>query len=198
MATLRKACFLDRDGVLIEEENYLSDPARARLCDGVVKALARLHASGYLLVVVSNQSGVARGYFTMRAVEAVQSRIAKLLAGRGVVVDAWYNCPHHPEGSVPELAIDCECRKPKPGMLLKAAQDLGIDLKASFMIGDRLSDIEAAFNAGCPAAALVATGHGSEQDLSNPVFKRAVLARNASDAVEQLLRLPLDICPSVP
>jgi D-glycero-D-manno-heptose 1,7-bisphosphate phosphatase len=94
----RKACFLDRDGVIIEEENYLSDPAKARLCPGAAEALKLLREAGYLLVVVSNQSGVARGYFTMKEVEAVRERIESLLAEARAGVDAWYHCRTIPRG----------------------------------------------------------------------------------------------------
>lgn len=184
---LRRACFLDRDGVVIEEENYISDPGRVRLCEGIVPALKALHDADYLLVVVSNQSGIARGLFTMKALEAVQARVDKLLKAEGVAIDAWYNCPHHPKGSIPEYSIDCDCRKPRPGMLLKAVKDLSLKIDRCFMIGDKISDIEAGFNAGCRSAALVLTGHGSEQNLSATILKRAIVSDNVQDAVAKLL-----------
>ena len=184
---LRKACFLDRDGVLIEEENYLSDPEKARLCKGAGQALLRLREAGYALVVVSNQSGVARGYFTMKEVEAVQSRIAELLAKEGASIDAWYNCPHHPKGKVEGFAIDCECRKPNPGMILRAAKEMSLDIASSILIGDKLSDIEAGLNAGCKACALVLSGHGSEQDLNADAAKKAILASGIDEAASKLL-----------
>ena len=184
---LNKACFLDRDGVIIEEENYLSDPGKARLCQGVIPALKELRKAGYLLVVVSNQSGVARGLFTMKAMEAVQFRVDKLLKAEGVIVDGWYNCPHHPKGAIPELSIDCDCRKPRPGMLFKAAKDLYISLEKSMLIGDKISDIEAGFNAGCRLAALVKTGHGAEQNLSATILKRAIVVDDIASAVKELL-----------
>ena len=184
---LRRACFLDRDGVVIEEENYISDPGKVRLCEGIAPAIKALQAADYLVVVVSNQSGVARGLFTMKALEAVQARVEKLLRAEGVVVDAWYNCPHHPKGTVPEYSIDCDCRKPRPGMLLKAVKDLSLKIDRCLMIGDKTSDIEAGFNAGCRTAALVMTGHGAEQNLSATILKRAIIADNVSDAVDKLL-----------
>ncbi len=184
---LRRACFLDRDGVVIEEENYLSDPGRVRLCAGVVQALKDLRAADYLLVVVSNQAGIARGLFSMKALEAVQARVDKLLKAEGIIIDGWYNCPHHPKGTVPEYSKDCECRKPRPGMLLQAAKDLSLKMDRCFMIGDKVSDIEAGFNAGCRSAALVLTGHGKEQNLSATIMKRAIVADNISGAVEKLL-----------
>lgn len=163
----KKACFLDRDGCLIEEENYLSDPAKVRLCPGVPEALRLLEKKGYLRIVVSNQSGIARGYFSRDQLHAVERRINELLAEYGVRIDAWYYCPHHAEKSIlPEYALDCGCRKPKPGMLLRAAEDFSLDIKQCVMIGDRITDIQAGRNAGCRAEALVRTGYGASEDLS--------------------------------
>jgi len=184
---MRKACFLDRDGVLIEEENYLSDPEKVRLCHGAAEAIRALRAAGYAIVVVSNQAGVARGYFKIESIASVEAAIAALLAKEGVSVDAWHYCPHHPKGKIPEYSIDCDCRKPAPGMLLKAAKEMGLDLSASMMIGDKLSDVEAAFNAGCQKAALVRTGHGLEQDLSSPLAARSILTDDILDAAKKLL-----------
>jgi len=160
-----RACFLDRDGVLIHEENYLADPAKARLIPGAAEAVKLAHEQGYKVIVVSNQSGIARGYFTMAQLKAVEARIDELLAAEGAALDANYYCCHHPKGSVPELAVDCDCRKPKPGMLLQAERDFDVDPAHSFMIGDKTDDLNAGFAAGCAAAALVRTGHGSEQDF---------------------------------
>lgn len=164
--TMNKACFLDRDGVLIEEENYLSDSAKVRLCPRVPEALRLLRAAGYKLILTSNQSGIARGYFTVEQLHAVEEKIAVLLADEKAALDGIYYCFHHVSGSVAEYAIDCECRKPRPGMLLRAAQDFDLDLPGSFMIGDKTTDLEAGFNAGCLSGALVRTGHGAEQDLA--------------------------------
>lgn len=184
---IRKACFLDRDGVIIEEENYLSDPAKVRLCAGAVEALKALRAAGFLLIVVSNQAGIARGYYSMKELAAVQARVAELLEAEGARIDAWRNCPHHPKGKVPEHSFDCDCRKPKPGMLLSAAKELDVDLGASFIIGDKLSDVEAGLNAGCVAAALVLSGHGKEQDLSDGLLKKAFVAEGILPAAKALI-----------
>lgn len=147
--TLRKAVFLDRDGTLNIDKAYVGDPQDFELIDGVPQALKRLKDAGYILVVVTNQSGVARGYFTMQQVHELHHYLNQLLEPYGVAVDKFYFCPHHPtEGAEPFL-MDCECRKGKPGMLLKAAQELNIDLRSSFMIGDKKSDIEAGLAAGC-------------------------------------------------
>ena len=124
----RPAVFLDRDGTLVEEVPYLHDPGRVVLLGGVA-ALGRLAEAGYALVVVTNQAGVARGLYDEAAVEAVHRRLAELLAGAGVRLDAVLHCPHHPDGTVPGYAGACRCRKPGPGMLEAAAERLGLDLR---------------------------------------------------------------------
>ena len=115
----RKAVFLDRDGTLIVERNYLGDPAGVALLEGVPQALKQLSDAGFLLVMVTNQSGVARGFFTMDDVARVNGRVAELLEREGVRLDAVYICPHHEQGTVPEYAVSCACRKPKPGKRLE-------------------------------------------------------------------------------
>jgi histidinol-phosphate phosphatase family protein len=143
----RPALFLDRDGTLVEEVPYLHDPARVVLLGGV-GALAGVAAAGYALVVVTNQAGVARGLYDEATVDAVHRRLAELLAEAGVRVDAVLHCPHHPEGTVPGYARRCRCRKPGPGMLAAAADRLGLDLAASFMVGNHPTDVGAAVAAG--------------------------------------------------
>jgi histidinol-phosphate phosphatase family protein len=143
----RRAVFLDKDGTLIENIAFNVDPARIRLLPGVRPALAQLHAAGYLLIVVSNQSGVAHGYFPESALDDVWCALRRLVAP--VPLHAIYYCPHHPEGGVPGYNIACDCRKPYPGLLLHAAQANNIDLSASWLIGDILNDIEAGQRAGC-------------------------------------------------
>jgi D-glycero-D-manno-heptose 1,7-bisphosphate phosphatase len=143
----RPAVFLDRDGTLVEEVPYLHDPGRVVLLGGVA-ALGRLAEAGYVLVVVTNQAGVARGLYDEVAVEAVHRRLAELLAAVGVRLDAVRHCPHHPEGTVPAYAGACRCRKPGPGMLEAAAEQLGLDLGASWLIGNHPADMGAAVAAG--------------------------------------------------
>jgi D-glycero-D-manno-heptose 1,7-bisphosphate phosphatase len=138
----RVAVFLDRDGTLIEDAGYPRDPALVRLLPGAAKSLRALAASGLVLVVVSNQSGVGRGLVTSGEAAAVRERFEECLRAGGVRLHASYYCPHAPwEG--------CPCRKPSPGMLLRAAEDLGIDLGRSFLVGDKTSDVEAGRRAGC-------------------------------------------------
>jgi histidinol-phosphate phosphatase family protein len=133
------AVFLDRDGTIIRDEHYLNDPGRVVLIDGAASAIGRLRAAGYLVVVVTNQSGIARGLVTPLQYEAVQTRVAAMLASAGTALDGTYVCPHHPDvGGV------CACRKPAPGLYRQAAQEHGLDLSRSVLLGDRWRDIAAA------------------------------------------------------
>lgn len=180
---MKKACFLDRDGVLIEEVNYIKSPDQVKIIPGVFDALKKLREKGYLCIVISNQSGVARGYFKEGDVAKIQDRIDGFLTEKGLKIDGYYNCPHHPGGTVSEYKKDCDCRKPKPGLILKAAKEHSIDLSKSFMIGDKFSDIKAAENAGCHTAIMVRTGHGEEQISSRDTKDIRVVA-DIGEAVE--------------
>lgn len=151
---MRGAIFLDKDGTLIEDVPYNVDPALIRLMPGVGEVLRSLQEAGFALVVVTNQSGVARGLFPESALGGVEARLRELLAEDGVTLAGFYACPHHPEGTVPEYAQDCDCRKPGPGLLRRAAGELNLDLDASWMVGDILNDIEAGRRAGCRAVLL--------------------------------------------
>lgn len=157
----RDAVFLDRDGTLIEEVHYLAHAAQVRLIPGAADAIRRLNDLGVLVLVVTNQSGVARGYFPESRVAEIHERLSELLAETGAKIDAFYHCPHHPTEGVGEYRVACACRKPKPGMLLTAARDLDIDLARSWMIGDKPCDADAGRAAGCKTL-LVQTGHGKE------------------------------------
>ncbi|MHC4711778.1 MAG: D-glycero-beta-D-manno-heptose 1,7-bisphosphate 7-phosphatase [Planctomycetota bacterium] len=154
-----KAVFLDRDGTVNTEEDFLSDPEKLRLESGAVEGLKILRDAGFTLVVVSNQSGVARGLFSEDDVARISERLGHLLAEDGVNIERFYYCPHHPEGSEPEYSLQCQCRKPSPGMLLRAADELDIDPAASYMVGDRARDLEAGRRAGTQTV-LVKTGYG--------------------------------------
>jgi len=144
-----KAIFLDKDGTLVDDLPFNVEPRRITLCSGAgaaLRLLARLH---YRLFVVSNQSGVAFGHFAESALAGVGDRLQDLLFRERLSLDGVYWCPHHPEGKVAAYAHDCHCRKPMPGLLLKAAHEHGIDLRSSWMIGDILHDVEAGNRAGC-------------------------------------------------
>ena len=158
---MKKCVFVDRDGTIIVEKNYLSDPTGVELLPGAAEGLARLAGLGYLLVVVSNQSGIGRGYFSAAQVEAVHIRLDELLAAGGVRIDRYYYCPHRPDEG-------CACRKPATGMIDDAVRDLDINLSHSFMIGDNLCDLQLGKNAGITPV-LVRTGYGSELENEKAV-----------------------------
>jgi rfaE bifunctional protein nucleotidyltransferase chain/domain len=158
----RKAVFLDRDGTLIRERGYLKDPAQVELEQGAAEAVARLNRIGFAVVLVTNQSGVARGYFTEEDVASVHETVERLLEAEGARLDGLYYCPHYPEGVVQEYRRACTCRKPAGGMLLQAAADLGIRLEGSYMIGDKLTDADAARREGLTGI-LVRTGYGENE-----------------------------------
>ena len=153
------AVFLDRDGVIIEEEHHLARVEQVRLVAGCAAAIRRLNQAGLPVVVVTNQSGVARGLFPEERVEEVHAYIDNLLAEEGAFVWRYYHCPHHPTEGVGRYRVDCECRKPRPGMLRAAATDFGLDLRQSWLIGDTLTDLEAGAAVGCRTI-LVLSGHG--------------------------------------
>lgn len=149
----QKAIFLDRDGTINKYVGFLRDIDQFELIEGVAEAIKRINASGYLCIVVTNQPVIARGEVTVPQLEEIHNKMETLLGLEGAYIDGLYYCPHHPhkgfEGEIPELKFDCECRKPKPGMLLKATEDFNIDLSKSWMIGDGENDIKAGGNAGC-------------------------------------------------
>ena len=144
-----RALFLDRDGTLVHPRHYPSRPEELLLFEGVGPALARLRAAGFRLVVITNQSGLALGRFDAAALARMHDHLAAELAAQGAALDGIYHCPHHPQGVVAELARVCECRKPQPGLLLRAAAELGLDLPRSWFLGDILDDVEAGHRAGC-------------------------------------------------
>lgn len=156
----KPAVFLDRDGTINIEKDYLYRIDEFEFTPGAIEAIKLFNQSGYLVVVVTNQSGVARGYYSEADVETLHSHIDQQLQSQGGRVDAWYYCPHHVSGK-PPYNQECSCRKPLPGMLLKAAADHDIDLDRSWMVGDKLADIEAGQAAGCKPV-LVMTGYGVE------------------------------------
>ena len=151
------AIFLDRDGVINKEVNYLSNPDDFEFIEGSIEALKILMDKKYLLIVISNQAGIARGYFTEEDVEKIHGKMINILKENDVILDDIFYCPHHPD-----FTEECECRKPKPGMIFKARDKYNINLKKSYMVGDTLKDIEAGHNAQC-FTVLVLTGYGIEE-----------------------------------
>lgn len=173
------AVFLDRDGTINEDVGYLSEPDGLILIDGAVEAIKRLNDLGIKVIVISNQSGVGRGYYTDEHVVAVNKRLAEMLRSGGAHLDAVYFCSHHPD-------IDCECRKPKLGMANKAILEFGIEAACSYVVGDKVSDVGVARNMNAKGV-LVLTGQGSDEakELSeHPDF----IAKDLSEAVEWILK----------
>ena len=158
-APLRRAVFLDRDGTINVEKNYLHKIEDFEFIPGSPEAIKKLKDAGFLVIVVSNQAGIGRGYFDEEAVTKLHQHIQDELAAIGTAIDAFYFCPHHPEEGLGDYKVACDCRKGSPGMLLQAARDHDIDLEKSFMVGDKLADIEAGKRAGCKSI-LVLTGYG--------------------------------------
>lgn len=182
------AVFLDKDGTLVEDVPYNVDPARIELAAGAREGTQALHAAGYKLVVVTNQSGVARGHFERDALRGVEDRLGELL---GVPLAGFYDCPHHPDGTVANYAIECECRKPLPGLLTDAAGDLDLDLTRSWMVGDILNDVEAGHRAGCRTV-LINNGNETEWvegPMRIPDFQCADMGEAARLILAQELRL---------
>lgn len=167
----QKAIFIDRDGTINEYVGFLTDINDFRLIDGVAEAIRKINQSGYLAIVVTNQPVIARGEVTLSELQQIHNKMETLLGENGGYVDAIYFCPHHPdkgfEGERIEYKVDCLCRKPKPGMLLKAAEDFNIDLSNSWMIGDGKNDVQAGNNAGCHTALIGRDDYGQDKTVSS-------------------------------
>lgn len=189
------AVFLDRDGVICEDVNYITTPSQVKLISGVGSAIKLLNEIGLKVIVVSNQSGVARGYLTEEDVKKINQKMINDLGGRSHI-DAIYYCPHHPQIGNRTYKKECECRKPNPGMLQLAAQDLNLDLEQSFMIGDKMDDVLAGYRVGCETY-LVLTGKGQDEltahtTLNNESSQNSIapdnIASDLSDAVILILQ----------
>ena len=171
----QKAIFLDRDGTINKYVGFLRNIDDFELIDGVAEAIRKINESGYLAIVVTNQPVIARGEVSFEELEEIHNKMETLLGKEGAYLDAIYYCPHHPhkgyEGERPELKIDCDCRKPKPGMLLKATADFNIDLSQSWMVGDGENDVKAGLNAGCKTALI---GQGKE-NIGQLVSEKSLL-----------------------
>ena len=185
MTSKRQAVFLDRDGTINVEKDYLHKIEDFEFIPGASEAIKRLKDAGFLVIVVSDQSGIGRGYFDEHAVDKLHRYVQSELAGYNTSIDAFYFCPHHPEKGIGNYKIICDCRKGEPGMLLQAAKEYNIDLQKSFMIGDKLTDIEAGQRAGCQAL-LVLTGYG-ERAAANPDLSAVEKCLNLDRAVSLIL-----------
>jgi len=186
------AAFIDRDGTLIEEVGYLDRPERVELFPYSIPAIAALNRAGIRVVLVTNQSGVARGFFSEDAVARVHDHIAGLLAESGARIDAFYYCPHHPDGKLAQYAKTCDCRKPGRGMVDRAVRDLGVSPERSFTVGDRWLDVQLARTVGARGV-LVRTGYGLTEERRRPAGLAAdAVVDNLVAAASWILRTHAD------
>lgn len=191
-----KAIFLDRDGTLIEDPGYLNHPEQVKLLEGVAEALIELRNMGYMLIVTTNQSAVARGIVSEKVLGEIHNRLRQLLTERGAYLDQIYYCPYHPDGIIPKYRKESEWRKPNPGMLLAASEDMDIDLCQSWKIGDSSSDIEAGLRAGCKTILVTrlsryTTTYG-KPDEAKPDYK-SVNMKEAVNIIKQYHRSSNDV-----
>jgi D-glycero-D-manno-heptose 1,7-bisphosphate phosphatase len=185
---VKPAVFLDRDGTVIEEVGYLNRLDRVSFFPWSVDAIRVLNQAGFFVAIVTNQAGVARGYFDEALVRDTHALIDRRLAAGRARVDAYYYCPHHPQGTVEALRRECDCRKPRPGMIHQAARDLGIDVAGSFVVGDRWLDVEMGRAAGTHTV-LVRTGYGqNEERRPGEQVAADYVADNLMDAASWILR----------
>jgi D-glycero-D-manno-heptose 1,7-bisphosphate phosphatase len=184
----RGAVFFDRDGTLNEDVDFLGRPDQLRIILGAVDAVRAVNRSGMAACIISNQSGVARGMFTEADLLPVHERLRREFSAGGAKFDRIDYCPHHPTAGIPPYRIECECRKPKPGMLLRAADALGLDLSRSYVIGDKLTDLQAGISAGA-SAILVLTGYGitSMEECRTAGVTPDYVAPTVREAVEFIL-----------
>lgn len=183
---LRPAVFLDRDGTIIDDVDYLTDPGQIRLIPGASEAIRRLNEEGWAVVVVTNQSAVARGMLTEDGLGTIHQRLKDMLAGEGAHLDAIYYCPHLAEGGSAPYDQSCDCRKPASGMLRQAAREHRLDLAASAIIGDSLRDLDAGATAGCKTLILVRTGHGATEEAAS-MPRASFVADDLGSAVTEFL-----------
>lgn len=186
-----RCVFLDRDGTINEEVSYLSRPDQLRLIAGAAEAIKQLKHAGLKVVIVTNQAGVARGYFSEPALQQIHLELEKMLRAQEAHIDAIYYCPHHPTAGIGVYKINCSCRKPKPGLLERAARELSLDLHQSFMAGDKPADLQAGEVVGCRTI-LVRTGYGleSEKELTGGEFQPDHIADDLLEASRWILQLP--------
>lgn len=183
---MNRAVFLDRDGVIIQEPpHYIYRPDQLRLIPRTIEAIKLLNKNKFLVVVISNQAGVAYGYYLEKDVILFNQLMKEELELYDAKIDAIYYCPHHHNGKKKKYRTNCECRKPKPGMLKKAEKELNIDLKKSFMIGDKKSDIDCGNEVGCKTI-LVLTGHGIEE-LNNNIIECDFISKDLYHSIKYIL-----------
>lgn len=187
---MNKAVFLDRDGVITKEPPYYAHKIeQLELVPKSAETIRLLNESGFKVIVVSNQAGVARGYYREKDIQIYNNEMKRQLEEKGAYIDAIYYCPHYPEAIIEKYKIDCECRKPKPGMLSQAEKDLNLNLKLSFLVGDKMSDIEAGYRAGCKTI-LVLTGQGNDElkKISKMNIKPNYISKDLFTAIQIIKR----------
>lgn len=184
-----RGVFLDRDGTINEEVSYLSRVAQLRLIDGAAEAIRTLKQAGFKVIVVTNQAGIARGYFSERKLQQIHTYLQQMLSARNATVDAIYYCPHHPQCGVHPYRVCCTCRKPRPGMLQLAAREFDIDLSQSVVVGDKTTDLQSGF-AVHSRGVLVRTGYGrqSEQELRMQHIQPDYVADHLLDAAQWITK----------
>jgi D-glycero-D-manno-heptose 1,7-bisphosphate phosphatase len=189
---LRKAVFIDKDGTLIPNIPYNVNPERITIDDETIEGLRLLKKEGFLFIVISNQSGIAKGYFREKDLQQVWNKISALLQKHEICIDAFYYCPHEPNGTVEQYAVECDCKKPLPGMIIKAACELKIDLSQSWMIGDILNDVEAGNRAGC-SSILIDNGNETEWRMNKARTPDFI----AANLLEAAARIKMEINKTV-
>lgn len=190
---MQRAVFIDRDGTISEEVGYINHPSRFRVFPYSAAAIKLLNDSSWLAIVVTNQAGVARGYFAEDMIQTIHETLKQEMAATDARIDAIYYCAHHPSVGEPPYLLDCDCRKPKPGLIRRAAEEFDIDLAESWMVGDRYSDIELARNAGVNSA-FVMSGYGRgewEHQRQNWNHQPDLTANHLLEAVKRILEEPL-------
>ena len=188
MTTGRPAVFFDRDGTLNEEVEFLSAPEQMRLISGAGRAVRAVNESGLLALVISNQSGIARGLFTEEDLIPIHAKFQQELGASGARIDRIYYCPHHPTSGIARYRMDCDCRKPRPGMLRRAEKEMGVDLRRSYVIGDRIVDVLAGRSIGAKGI-LVLTGYGtsSVEECREQGIEPDYIAPSVGEAVSFIL-----------
>ena len=184
---MKKAVFVDRDGTINTEKEYLHKISEFEFIEGVPEAIKKLNENKFLVVIVTNQAGVARGYYQENEVELLHRHINNELKKYDAFIDKYYYCPHHPVHGIGKYKKNCDCRKPNPGMILQAAAELGIDLNSSYMVGDKAIDVETSINAGCKPI-LVLTGYGNEEKLKLNDLEKVTIYKDFGEAVDCIIK----------
>jgi D-glycero-D-manno-heptose 1,7-bisphosphate phosphatase len=187
---LKRAVFFDRDGTINEEVGYIKDLSNLKLIKNAANSIRKIKEKGFLAILITNQSGPARGFYNEEWVKTLNNKLQELLLNEGTKLDKMYYCPHLPDGIVPKYSIECECRKPNIGLFLKAKEEFNIDLKSSYMIGDKATDVEAGHNAGTKSI-LLKTGYG--KDVLNGKYQflpsADYVANDINDAIDWILKV---------